>query len=1672
MKTDAEVFGGGGMLSDAEVFGDKPMVDSFSTKLKHVGQDVRTRFGDVLQLPAAVGDMILGAPANLVGRVKGAGAAVNEFLQGGSRAEMEAADAQARNLGMLESFKTPFQSAVKSLTGAEHYDQEIVAEALDKVAKAVATKAGGVLTAHGVEMLLGTTLDALGIKGISPTVKAARARAIESQAKRELARRPPPEGQMSDADVFTEPKSELGGEKLQKQFVKEIDQGLKELTPSVREIFKRAKSPEAAVENLFAQAAREGKAARDAKGARVPGDEAAPDSITAALDKEPTARTPDEQMQLELWRKVGMKQGGFSDKNFALGILAATGLTAGAMKYIEQNEPEIHEQIKRKVRGWMGLSPTERELEEKNIKDWEKLNDPKLGPNDTVGLALAPEDLLGPLGVGMAVKGKGGMWHPEAVSRLSSPLKDKLVLGSRAGEASNDATRNALHDMGLRTDQISTLSTEQLLTLEKKTQEHYLKTPEGQADFQADRMIRSYLNKHAGTEGDPLAGYIEVPVLKAERKTAENKIKDAAALKPPTLERKLDENGSVEPIEKSQMRLRTKQERFQERQEEAKELAERIKQIDAALKKQKDGVAYDAASEVEVPYEAETRKWGDLIDEVIEAKQVEGPRGPETEFNLKTTKYTDSILQRTLTALRNYMSHAGDFARQNIPPEKLAQYDFPRLIKETAANDARVTKEMEKAAADSTAQLPVYKDYGDGMKWVELKLPEKLTEEQAKGVRSVEEAKVDIVRPSNDHDYVAVDKSGKAIQNSYTQEPATGRTPEEAWLAGQMALEGNCLGHCVGGYVDSVASGESKIYSLRDAKGKSHVTVEVEPPAEWSNVEPNKRIPAANENKPPSILQIKGAQNRAPVAKYLPYVQDFVRGGKWEEVGDLENTGLVKSDRARYLAAEKLYDELPRNEYGAFSDGLLAKHDLVKGQLDALSRKQEYWSATDIEKLSKDATQAHEDTLSPLRKNVQRGSADPKLLAGIAAAGGLAAYFAQNPEDADALAAAGILAATGKSLKSGAATFAKGLDYAFGALSTRLGEISPALRKRARDYERVVMERTDKALDRVSPFLHAVREVGGEAGKELKTAMLTGDATQIAEAIKGKPELVKGWREVQNLLREFEKEHIGLGRFKEGLTNYFPRIITDFEGLKKALGQQERTKLEETLARAEAKIVKEQQRGLTDIEQSLIINRSLTADPAFSQLPDYAKARKIREVTEKLEPFYAPPTDSLLRYISAAVQDAEMAKFFGRNLATKKSGEKVYTDVDASIGNIVAEELKAKRMDHTQANELRAILKSRFEGGEQAMSGPLQDVRNLTNAGLLGNVLSAATQIGDSVMTIYHHGLMPTLRAVKDKLTGNAEVTTKQFGLVNHIAEELGSARATGKVLQTLFKYSGFTAIDQFAKGLNLNAALTKNRSAANSVKGLEKLQEKYGQAFGDEFPALIDDLKAERMTERVKSLLFSELSDAQPITKMEMPQAYLDNPNGRILYQMKTYMLKQMDVIRRDAYDNIADGKYVEGAKNLVAVAAALSLSNIPGDIIKNWIKGRPVDLDKIDYVENLLRTFGLNRYTTDKMTSGTPAKGAVEFGINTVKPPILSMAQDLDDPKKLSKYVPIIGRTIYDRELGGNEAAFAAEQRRERLQQRALRESENPSLRDARRAREEARRRRKMEKIRRMLP
>jgi hypothetical protein len=275
-----------------------------------------------------------------------------------------------------------------------------------------------------------------------------------------------------------------------------------------------------------------------------------------------------------------------------------------------------------------------------------------------------------------------------------------------------------------------------------------------------------------------------------------------------------------------------------------------------------------------------------------------------------------------------------------VRPESLGRMTFPQAAERVGLINQFRAKEMERAALgnlDSPA-VQTFKEYTEnnpmGLRWTELKAPE--------GAITPNRAAL----AQNSDDWL---------------------DPGYVALRDALKYEGDTMGHCVGGYCDDVMEGRSRIFSLRDAKGEPHVTIETSPYTQWLNLEHAadtdqdfgdawnqwrygydlSRAPGRPEGTfedylrendpdllsrfegqsyaPDEIVQIKGKQNRAPKDDYLPFVQDFVKSQQWGNVGDFGNTGLVKLPDGRYLSQQQLEEVVANNNldtvYGQLAGG-------------------------------------------------------------------------------------------------------------------------------------------------------------------------------------------------------------------------------------------------------------------------------------------------------------------------------------------------------------------------------------------------------------------------------------------------------------------------------------------------------------------------------------------------------------------------------------------------------------------------------------------------------------------------------------------------------------------------------------------------------------------------------
>jgi hypothetical protein len=280
-----------------------------------------------------------------------------------------------------------------------------------------------------------------------------------------------------------------------------------------------------------------------------------------------------------------------------------------------------------------------------------------------------------------------------------------------------------------------------------------------------------------------------------------------------------------------------------------------------------------------------------------------------------------------------------DLAAGRIRPEQLNKMSMEQAVRRTAEYDLELAKKMNADRASARADLPVYKEYPEGYKWVQLNRPSDFAAES--------------------------DAMGHSVRG---YEPPRGH-PDWTDASGDYGYSSYGLG----GW-DAIKSGDAKVYSLVDAKGEPHVTIEVGKnrnqlsrddllPYREAALEEAKKLPngytdydlndieirMARENLPPYIKQIKGKGNDRPIEKYDPFTQDFVKSNKWLYVDDLKNTGLYKADPDElgmylpndielYNMPEKRSDMLKRaKEAGLFPEG---QDYLTRAEWEDILRKQ------------------------------------------------------------------------------------------------------------------------------------------------------------------------------------------------------------------------------------------------------------------------------------------------------------------------------------------------------------------------------------------------------------------------------------------------------------------------------------------------------------------------------------------------------------------------------------------------------------------------------------------------------------------------------------------------------------------------------------------------------------
>lgn len=547
-------------------------------------------------------------------------------------------------------------------------------------------------------------------------------------------------------------------------------------------------------------------------------------------------------------------------------------------------------------------------------------------------------------------------------------------------------------------------------------------------------------------------------------------------------------------------------------------------------------------------------------------------------------------------------------------------------------------------------------------------------------------------------------------------------------------------------------------------------------------------------------------------------------------------------------------------------------------------------------------------------------------------------------------------------------------------ISTRLGKIHQGIKHSVRRFLFDTGLHTHEDKMKVKPFLTKVSDTFSEADYKIFDLALKNRDHVKADFLIDKYGIQQEWAAVREVLDSLYLAAQDVGLDLQYLEEYFPRKVRrNMAGLYMAAMRRQSNWSEIELAMKEA-----DPNGLfTREDQADFVNnflRGFVSSRINLSKPSFTKERTVDYVTPEFNAFYQDSMPTLIEYIGAMRHGIEVRKLFGKS----------ETETENNIGEYVSKLVEQGLVEHKEEEELKALLKGVVDA--RGTRGWINWAKNATYIYTMGSPISAITQIKDLAFSLYKNGFYRTGVSLAKSVTGNQILSKEDLGIDNVLQEYEDETRAA-EMVRKVFKLVGISTLDNIGKETYIGASYErlKARAAANDAQFKDFLN----LVFEDKADQVKADLLAGNMTEDVKYILFSELSDIQPISISEMPLYYANGGNWRLMYMLKSYTVRQLDIFRREAIDDIFTkdpARVAKGFKNLLHLAICLLLVGVPTDALKDFLLGRDIDLNDLA-INNILNVMGFSKYTIFK-TKTEGIQGAV---ISTVVPPILSAPTDL---------------------------------------------------------------------------
>ena len=349
----------------------------------------------------------------------------------------------------------------------------------------------------------------------------------------------------------------------------------------------------------------------------------------------------------------------------------------------------------------------------------------------------------------------------------------------------------------------------------------------------------------------------------------------------------------------------------------------------------------------------------------------------------------------------------------------------------------------------------------------------------------------------------------------------------------------------------------------------------------------------------------------------------------------------------------------------------------------------------------------------------------------------------------------------------------------------------------------------------------------------------------------------------------------------------------------------------------------------------------------------------------------------------------------------------------------------------------------------------------------------------DIVYSIYENGLDQgtTLKNISKYLTGKiplignkisySERITRERAGIENPAFELKNKnkewyeKLMNNATNTIFNLSLFKLIDGLGKSVLLNSSIQRYKRKAQKNRLSKKDKDYLKLLFGGSYNEIISDLKKDVRPNDYTSneifLAYSTVLKYQPIGKTEVPLNYLESGAiGRTAYMLKTFSLKQLNVLRDDFMDVIfepgkkrqmlkfkvrlnpktSNKQKAEALWNLLSLVTLISLAGGGAEEIKDWLKNRDESFwDNVQ--DNFLKIMLINKFWVDKVERDSVYKGKLKsiednlMDLVVSAPPVdvgiflfdgiadaIEIAQGKSAKKaKSTRMIPFVGDYLYGR-------------------------------------------------------